>query len=110
VAHLGFGIALDADDGHSIELSKCIGHTTLSLKGFLAGVAPSLKVIGVIRVLNEASRGRVFTYQVMADNCSNALAVGAAIDQKWFGGGHICRANYLRITVPECSLIDRFIE
>jgi hypothetical protein len=47
---------------------------------------------------------------VTANNCSNELAVEAAIDKKWFGGGHIRRTNYLRITVPECSLLDRSIE
>jgi hypothetical protein len=79
-----------ADNGHSIERSKRLGHfLALFLKLLLAEIAPGLEIIGVIVVFDDSNRSRVLLQKMLADDDRDSFAVWPAINHHWFSCSHL---------------------
>src|SRR5690606_14240598 len=63
-------------------------HIPLFLELVLAQVAPSLKIVRVAAVLNEAGRGRVLLKEVLTDNGGNTFPVWSTANHHWFSCRH----------------------
>ena len=93
MTRLDLVVADDTDDGHAIELPKDLRHISLVLKLVLTQVAPRLKVIWVIAVLDEACRSGLITEHVPTNDGRNSLAVLSAANHHWVDCRHVsCEA------------------
>jgi hypothetical protein len=89
---LCLSVAGHAHHRHAVECEECVSHAALLLEQRLAGVAPSLLIVRVAAVLNEACLGTIWPNHVAANYGSDARAVWAALNCQWLGVSHVGKA------------------
>ena len=89
---LDFVVANHTDDSHAIELPKGLRHVSLLLKLVLTQVAPSLKVVRVVAVLDNPRWSGLTAEHVLADDGRNSLTVLSTANYYWVGCRHVSYA------------------
>jgi len=90
--HLELVVANDTDDSHAIELPKGLRHVSLLLKLVLTQVAPSLKVVRIVAVLDKACRSGLAAEHVLTDDGRDSLAVLSTANHHWVSCRHVSYA------------------
>ena len=89
IAGLDLVLARGTDDRHAVERTESVGHVAFPLKALLAGKAPTLQVVRLRGIFNEAAARRTSSSEMATHNCSNAVAVAAALNGHRFYFRHL---------------------
>jgi hypothetical protein len=74
-------VAVDADDGKIVEDTKIVGLVAFLQEHPLTVITPSLKVVWIIRVLNEPYSAVMYLNMVSTDDRRGSFAVPVAVNQ-----------------------------